>query len=654
MLFFEAFDKLTVDQESKNLFEDVEVLKVIASKSTKNLYICIKSNHLIFHENITKMEDLLNRQVFSSIASKAFLKPQFELSAQYNFDNLYPIYKESLMEELKDKSVISYNILSNAKVDIEAMTLKINTTESCITEGKSIKLKDFIETIFQERFSYNVLVTFNYTKPKEQKKVKASIPNRVKLSSAHDNGEKKSSNIENSTVSMANPKKSVYEKAKKSYRKSPKDPNTIYGRSFEGNSMPICDILAEIGEVIIRGKLVNPETRPIRNEKTILSFVLTDFTDSIKVKIFLKNDEVEDVTDELKAGNFYLLKGIAQMDTFDRDITIGSVVGIKKILDFTSSRRDDAPVKRVELHAHTQMSDMDSVVDVKKMVKRAMDWGHKAIAITDHGVVQSFPDANHAISPWNFSSEEDKQKAKDFKVIYGMEAYLVDDVQEIVVGGKGQSLMDSFVVFDIETTGFSAINDRIIEIGAVKILGGEIIDRYSTFVNPQLPIPYEIEQLTGIRDDMVIDAPLIETILPEFLDFCDGCGLVAHNASFDVGFINHNANKQGISTDFTVIDTVSLSRLLLPELSRYRLNNVAKALKVSLENHHRAVDDAEATAEIFIKLCDMLKEKGISNVDEIDTLGELSNQAISKLPAYHAIMLCTNDIGRINLYKMVS
>jgi len=666
MLFFEAFDKLTVDGESRNLFEEVEVLKVIASKSTKDLYICIKSNHLIFHKNIKKMEDLLNKQVFSSIGSKAFIKPQFELSAQYNFSNLYPIYRESLMEELKEKSIISYNILSNAKIEIEDMTLKISTTENCITEGKSTKLKDFIETVFQERFSYNVLVSFNYTKPKESKKLKAHIPNRVKAA-PHNIKENKPANgisttlSENNTIhkeksleGKASPKKSVYEKAKKSYRKTPKDPNTVYGRSFEGNSMPICDILAEIGEVIIRGKLVNPETRPIRNEKTILSFVLTDFTDSIKVKIFLRNDEVEDVTDELKAGNFYLLKGIAQMDTFDRDITIGSVVGIKKIPDFTISRRDDAPVKRVELHAHTQMSDMDSVVDVKKMVKRAINWGHKAIAITDHGVVQSFPEANNAISPWNFSSEEDKQRAKDFKIIYGMEAYLVDDVQEIVVGGKGQSLMDSFVIFDIETTGFSAINDKIIEIGAVKIKSGEIVDRYSTFVNPQVPIPYEIEQLTGIRDDMVIDAPLIESILPEFLDFCHGSGLVAHNASFDVGFIDHNAKKLGISTDFTVIDTVSLSRLLLPELSRYRLNNVAKALKVSLENHHRAVDDAEATAEIFIKLCDMLKEKGISNVDEIDTLGELSNEAIRKLPAYHAIILCTNDIGRINLYKMVS
>ncbi|HHU71666.1 MAG TPA: hypothetical protein GXZ21_06470, partial [Clostridiales bacterium] len=361
MLFFEAFDKLTVDGESRNLFEEVEVLKVIASKSTKDLYICIKSNHLIFHKNIKKMEDLLNKQVFSSIGSKAFIKPQFELSAQYNFSNLYPIYRESLMEELKEKSIISYNILSNAKIEIEDMTLKISTTENCITEGKSTKLKDFIETVFQERFSYNVLVSFNYTKPKESKKLKAHIPNRVKAA-PHNIKENKPANgisttlSENNTIhkeksleGKASPKKSVYEKAKKSYRKTPKDPNTVYGRSFEGNSMPICDILAEIGEVIIRGKLVNPETRPIRNEKTILSFVLTDFTDSIKVKIFLRNDEVEDVTDELKAGNFYLLKGIAQMDTFDRDITIGSVVGIKKIPDFTISRRDDAPVKRVEL-----------------------------------------------------------------------------------------------------------------------------------------------------------------------------------------------------------------------------------------------------------------------------------------------------------------
>ncbi|HWT76679.1 MAG TPA: PolC-type DNA polymerase III, partial [Mobilitalea sp.] len=370
--------------------------------------------------------------------------------------------------------------------------------------------------------------------------------------------------------------------------------------------------------------------------------------------LYAKTIEVDEINAVLKPGGFYMLKGIAQMDTYERDITIGSVVGIKTISDFTSTRGDQAPRKRIELHAHTMMSDMDSVVDVKKLIKRAFKWGHSAIAITDHGVVQSFPEANHTLNPKDYSDEAEQKRAKDFKIIYGMEAYLVDDIKEVVNNAKGQSLDDPFVVFDIETTGFSANHDKIIEIGAVKVINGQITDKYSTFVNPEVPIPYEIEQLTSINDDMVINSPTIDVILPQFLAFCEGCSLVAHNASFDVGFISKNSERMGIETEFTVIDTVGLARILLPDLSKYKLNVVAKALNVSLENHHRAVDDAGATSEIFMKLCAMLKEREVTTVDEIDKLGRLSAEAIRKLPAYHAILLAKNDVGRVNLYKMVS
>ena len=671
MLFFKAFDSLSVDQELKNLYEEVEVQKVLASKSTNNLYICVKSTRLINRQNIRKMEELLNKQLFLHTGNKAFLRPQFELSAQYNFEKLYPIYRDSILEELKEKSIVSYQILANAEVIIEDLRMKIIVTESCVTKEKSTKLKDFLETVFQERFSYNVHVNFEYLPVKEEDTDReleysrqligsepfaaaGTTPDNVVKEGAAFAPSRQSQSSDSSNRFMAGGRKSAYEKGKSSYRKLPKDSSVVYGRNFEGSVIPICDILAEIGEVIIRGKLIKPETRPIRNEKTVITFVLTDFTDSIKVKLFAKNIEVDEIMEELKPGEYFMLKGIAQLDTFEHDITISSVAGIKKINDFTATRKDLAPKKRVELHAHTQMSDMDGVTDVKKMVKRAFSWGHSAIAITDHGVVQSFPDASHAINPKDYTDEEEKQRAKDFKVIYGMEAYLVDDIKEVVTGGKGQSLQDSFVVFDIETTGFSAKNDRIIEIGAVKVAGGETIDTFSTFVNPEVPIPYEIEQLTSIRDDMVMDAPKIENVLPDFLAFCEGCGLVAHNASFDVGFIKKNAERLGITIDFTVIDTVGLSRILLPELSRFKLNTVAKALKVSLENHHRAVDDAGATAEIFIKLCEMLRERDITKVDEIDKLGKLSTEAIRKLPSYHAIMLAQNDIGRVNLYKMVS
>ena len=320
--------------------------------------------------------------------------------------------------------------------------------------------------------------------------------------------------------------------------------------------------------------------------------------------------------------------------------------GIKKISDFTESRKDNAVEKRVELHCHTKMSDMDGVSEVKDLVKRAHDWGHKAIAITDHGVVQAFPDANHYI--------ETLDKDDPFKVIYGVEGYLVDDLQDVAVNEKGQSLKGTYVVFDLETTGFSSAKDKIIEIGAVKVENGEITDKYSTFVNPKIPIPFRITQLTSITDEMVMESPEIETILPQFLKFVGDAVLVAHNASFDVSFIEENCRQQGIEPDFTSVDTVGLARVLLPTLSKFKLNVVAKALNISQEHHHRAVDDARVTAEIYVKFIQMLEERGIETLDQMNHFGAHNAEAIRKMPSYHVIVLAKNDIGRVNLYTLIS
>ena len=305
-------------------------------------------------------------------------------------------------------------------------------------------------------------------------------------------------------------------------------------------------------------------------------------------------------------------------------------------------RMDDAEEKRVELHLHTQMSSMDGVTPVKKYIERAIEWGHKAIAITDHGVVQAFPDAMNAIGK------------SDLKVIYGVEAYLIDDLGSVVTMPRGQSLDDTFVVFDIETTGLSKETESITEIGAVKVVDGKIIDRFSTFVNPERPIPAEITKLTGITNEMVADAPVITEILPRFLEFCQDAVLVAHNANFDTGFIRLNAERKcGIEVKNTVLDTLELSRSLLPELKKHKLDIVCEQLGVSLEGHHRAVNDAEATAEVFLKFIDMLVEKEIYKVDDINVF---SSQTVNykKLKAYHAIILAKDYVGLRNLYELIS
>ena len=375
-------------------------------------------------------------------------------------------------------------------------------------------------------------------------------------------------------------------------------------------------------------------------------FAITDFTDTIMVKMFTRNEQLPEILAGIKKGAFLKIKGVTTIDKFDGELTIGSVVGIRKISDFTTTRKDTSPEKRVELHCHTKMSDMDGVSEAQALVARAHDWGHQAIAITDHGVVQAFPDANHYV--------ERLDKEDPFKIIYGVEAYLVDDLTEIAVNEQGQTLDDTFVVFDIETTGFSAAEDRIIEIGAVKITDGAIVDRFSTFVNPEVPIPFEIQQLTHITDDMVLEAPKIEEALPAFLDFVGESALVAHNAGFDVGFIEQNCVRLGRSRTFTSVDTVGLARVLLPTLSKYKLNIVAKALNISLENHHRAVDDAAATAEIYVKFIEMLKERGMTTLKEVNAFGDMNPDAIKKMPTYHAIILAKNEVGRVNLYTLVS
>ena len=440
------------------------------------------------------------------------------------------------------------------------------------------------------------------------------------------------------------------------------NPDVIYGKDFEEEPIPIDEIIGEVGDVTIRGKVLKTDSREIRNERTIVIFDVTDFTDTMTVKLFTKTEFVKELLGSLKPGTFVKLKGVATLDKFDHELTIGSLTGIKKIPNFVKVRSDTAAHKRVELHCHTKMSDFDGVSEAKDIVKRAYGWGHRAIAITDHGVVQGFTDAYHV---WEDLWKAEKGKCKDqgkeppdkqdfFKVIYGVEAYLVDDLKEIVTGDKGGTLEDDFVVFDIETTGFSPVNNRIIEIGAVKVCGGQVTERFSTFVNPQVPIPFEIEKLTGIRDDMVTDAPLIEEVLPRFLEFCRGAILVAHNAGFDMSFMLENARRQELPMEHTYVDTVGIARVLLPNQAKHTLDAVAKTLNISLENHHRAVDDAECTAWIFVKLIQMLEEKDIHTLAQLNALGAASADLVKKAPTYHAIILAKNDLGRINLYRLVT
>ena len=666
--FFEVFPTLNLPEDVRFLLKDVRVTKVATNSTRDFIRIYLFSTHLLQKKKIYELEYSIKHQLFDRSSIQVEILESYQLSGQYTPENLMNEYYESILLELEQRSAVERSMFEHADCEFEDGVLNLKLQNSIVAEGKKDSIVNLLLEVFNNRFHVPLSVKVGYLPPKKKSALEfndlllqAEVDEIIERNEAlrkekqkkagesenggNDSGKEKSPPVPKMPKEKRFGKEMKKPIMRRDFRKSD-DPNMIYGRDFDDTPIELSQVVGEMGEITIRGKVISFDTREIRNEKTILMFAVTDFTDTITVKMFARNDQLPDLLGDIKKGSFLKVKGITTIDKFDGELTIGSVTGIRKIHDFTVSRKDLYPEKRVELHCHTKMSDMDGVSEVNDIVKRAHDWGHKAIAITDHGVVQAFPDANHFI--------QSLDKEDPFKIIYGVEAYLVDDLTEIAPGAGSQSLDGTYVVFDLETTGFSPIQDKIIEIGAVKVERGVITERFSTFVNPKIPIPFKITQLTSITDDMVVDAETIDVVLPKFLDFIGDAVLVAHNAGFDVSFIEQNCRYQEIEREFISLDTVALARVLLPTLSKYKLNVVAKALNISLENHHRAVDDAGATAEIFVRFVEMLKEREIDTLKELNQFGSMNPDAIRKLPSHHAVILAKNETGRVNLYRLVS
>ncbi len=654
--FFDVFPDLKVDPDIRGWLEEAVVTRVTCSQDRTLLRVYLSCDRWIHKKYIFQMEEEIRRQFFGQTSVKVRVIERFLLSKQYTPENFMEDYRPSMLAELKEYNQLEHNLFMSTQVEFpQAHSLRLLIPDSMLARERGEVLVEYLEKVFCERCGMDLKVEPQFVAHEEsryRKNAEKKLEQEVKQVLQHasldtESGQKEK---ESKTQKAQNMRKAASGKDPQHPLKRSGNPDMVYGRDFDGEAVPLETITGEMGEVVIRGQVISFDEREIRNEKTILIFAVTDFTDSIVVKMFLENAQVPEIKEFVKKGAFLKIKGVTTIDRFDGELTIGSVRGIRKIGDFTSKRMDTSPEKRIELHCHTKMSDMDGVTDAKDLVERAYKWGHKAIAITDHGVVQSFPEAHHCFDAWGGCVPPDA----DFKVIYGMEAYLVDDTKGMVQNGRKQSLSGRFVVFDLETTGFSPIANRIIEIGAVLVEDGAITDRFSTFVNPKTPIPYKIEQLTGINDQMVMDAPTIDQILPEFMEFCKGAVLVAHNAPFDVGFVERNCQQLGLPFDLTSVDTVGMARFLLPALNRFKLDTVAKALQIPLYNHHRAVDDADCTAKIFVKFVEMCAERGIHDLEELDIQGSVSVDQVKKLPTYHAIILATSEAGRINLYKLVS
>ncbi len=687
--FTEVFPDLHMTSDMEELLKLVDVERVSSPRDRSSLRIYITSPRLIHKKNLFSLERGIRDQLFPGKQLSIRIIEKYTLSGQYNPEKLLHAYKDSLLHELKNYSIVEYNILKKAQCTFpQDNVLRMTVEDNVILREKTGDLKRILEKVFHERCGLPVTIEYEYVKASQeplirqreaqvQKEIQEHLKNHSasweeggqesenpaaaqagdagrrtgKASEAPPKGSARSGTGSASSSSGSDGKNfsqnSGFQKAGNrkfgSFQRKSDNPDVLYGRDFEDDFIHIKDIGGEMGEVTIRGKIISTDSRLLNSGKTIVIFDITDFTDTITVKIFAREEALEDINKGVVSGQFLKLKGMTTIDKFDGELTIGSVTGMKKCEDFTGQRTDNSLTKRVELHCHTKMSDMDGVSDVADIIKQAKRWGMPAIAVTDHGCVQAFPDASHALD-----------KGDTFKILYGVEGYLVDDLKQLVENSQGQSFDDPYVVFDIETTGFSPTANKIIEIGAVRVEQGKIVDRFSTFVNPDEPIPFRIEQLTKINDSMVLPAPRIHEVLPKFLDFCQGAALVAHNASFDVSFIAKNAEDLGLEFNPTVLDTVSLARILLPQLNRYKLDTVAKALNISLENHHRAVDDAEATAWIFVAFLKMLKERDMMSLDELNRLSELDAEGIKKLPSYHVIILAKNDVGRTNLYRLVS
>ncbi|MCH5250095.1 MAG: PolC-type DNA polymerase III [Lachnospiraceae bacterium] len=685
-----------------DLFGQTTVERVSATKRKDFLRIYLSSDTLILKEDIYRIERELKKQFFPNANMTIRIYEKFHLSAQYNPEKLMDAYRESILLELREYSPIEYNLFKNADITYPSENQVMLTIEdSVLAKDKAGELTRILEKIYNERCGFSVEIVTDYKegktgkyKEEDEKRISmqiAEISKRAGIGAGAGAGaasevvaesdaglisESKADNLSNAsnmtgvseTQSASNKSKDVASNTTKSSSptkdrpiKRSDNPDVIYGRDFDDDAMRMDEIIGEIGEVVVRGKVIAMDKRELKNERTLLIYDVTDYTDTMTIKLFIKTEQAGEFTSEMTPGAFVKIKGITMIDKFDHELTIGSIHGVKKIPDFTATRSDNSLHKRVELHCHTKMSDMDGVSEVKDIIKRAYKWGHPAIAITDHGVLQAYPDANHTWEDLWKAEKKRREEAREpvdkqdfFKCIYGVEAYIVDDLKEIVTNDKGQDFQGTFVVFDIETTGFSPINNRIIEIGAVKVDNGRIVDKFSAFVNPDVPIPFEIEKLTGINDSMVINEPGIDVILPQFLDFCGDAVLVAHNAGFDMSFIMENCDRQGIAHDFTYVDTLGIARILLPDQAKHTLDAVCKTLRISLENHHRAVDDAGATAEIFVKFIEMLAKEDACTLADVNIMGKSSPDIVKKLRTYHAVILAKNNVGRMNLYRLVS
>ena len=603
--------------------KEVQVSKVIYFKEDRVIYMYLISKEIISHEilDLLREELLCKLKYFKNIR----IKIKFTGFGRKSEKDIIKAYWHNIIYILKNicpaiegwKKQIEYMCLDNM--------LKIKIPKDIFYEKlKKNNIEEVIRNILLEELGIDYEV-----------KVEKAIGEKIDKKKLMEKADKE---IEDLIKELDFDVKEEHDEEEGYVIKDEYDEHMIYGEDVNSLVHPIKDLNQNSKTVAIVGEIFHIENKELRNGKILSIMSITDNTSSINCKLFLNDLNKDKILNAVKEGSYVKIKGDVLFDTYQRELTM-TISGIRA--EVKPQREDTCKKgKRVELHAHTQMSSMDALCSTKKLVKQAAAWGHKAIAITDHGVVQAFPEAM------------DAGKSNNIKILYGVEGYLVEDNAPVIKNANDESLSQTFVVFDLETTGFSNKNDKITEIGAVKIENFKVVDRFSQLINPQKDISYKVQELTGITNDLIKDKPTIEEVLPKFIEFIGDSVMVAHNADFDMGFMQQKCREQNIEFKNTSVDTLTLARTLLPHMKRFRLNLIAKELGVPLLNHHRAVDDAEATAHIFIKFLEMIQKRGGEKLSDINTI--LGNIDYTKLTTNHITLIAKNQAGIKNLYKIVS
>ena len=658
------------NKELKLVFPDFNINESFANliiidanlyKRTNKLEMFIGSNYVL---------DIIDLAKFRNFLINKFKFTDVEFKINYD-ESLNELLKESI--NLQWNNIVKYmNVFnpmigaflagSNAYIDADKLIIN-NICSEFANMIKNQKLDKYIHEFILNYLGMGLKIDFDTNKDTVTEIFQKEKDVLVKefISTANDIA------VKNSVEQPNKPKETPVYNTQKSFNKVyfPKndgeqnnkkaepisdDPNLIIGRNpnnsnFNKNVTKLIDIQPEKTVVHVEGKVVKMnDVRQTKTGRFIVSFDIYDGSTTLNCQSFVNEDAKTKAEKNLKPGTWVKVEGNAGFNDFIKEININANT-VVKIDGYIEPKRDadNADKKRVELHLHTQMSQLDAVASASTLIKRAMSWGWKSIAITDHGVVQSFPEACHTV-----------EGNEDFKVIYGVEGYLVPDENSVLSNDKGQTLKDTtYCVFDLETTGFSFRTEKITEIGIMKIRNGEIIDTFETFVNPEKPIPLKVQEVTHITDDMVKDAPKIEEILPKVMEFFGDSVLVAHNADFDTGFLRYNCQQLGYKFENTYLDTLALAKNLFPNYKKYKLGVIAENLGIEVLVAHRALDDVDTTVKVFNIMCKMLEDAGVEKLSDIDK-SEEGSANYKKIKSNHIIILAKNYVGLKNLYKLVS